>query len=96
MTEANVRQRGEWTERREYKRASTSKESSDSVVVIDRQVKIGEEHSESPNEGQANIEKENGRIVDLGETDESDGVRLCRASEGSAHRRHMVQLQSVG
>src|SRR4051812_31034939 len=55
---------------------------------------MDEEHVESLHEGKANIEKQGGRIVELGETDKSDGVRLCGESEGSTHRGHMMQLQS--
>lgn len=66
-----------------------------SDLVVDREMELGEKCSDALDEGETNIEEDEWRIVELGQTDETDGVRLCRASEGSTQCRCVVQLQCI-
>ncbi len=64
-------------------------------LFVDRQMEAGKKYSKGLDEGKANSEKHSGRIVELGKANQTDGMRLCRASESSAHRGNMMQPQSV-
>ena len=90
QAEANVRQGRVWAEE---ECAETGKTSD---LVVDRQMKVSKERANGLDTGEANIEEDHRRPVELGEADKADGVRLCRARERSAHHRCVMQLQSIG